>query len=185
MSVRITVKKGRLAFGQGLFEKQKSKDGKSEKFQCKMLLEPNDPQIKDIEAAELKVATEKWGPKGPGILKGLRAEGRTVIHDGDLKAEWDGFAGMKYVNASGKVKPTVKDQAANNAEDGVVYSGCYGHLFIELWAQDNEHGKRVNAQLRGFQKFKDGDAFAGGGTSASDDEFEPLNDPDAVDANDL
>ena len=51
---------------------------------------------------------------------------------------------------------------------------------IELWAQDNSFGKRVNASLRGVQFLKDGDAFAGGG-AASDDEFDDLATDDFAD----
>lgn len=47
---------------------------------------------------------------------------------------------------------------------------------IELWAQDNKQfGKRINAQLRGVQFLRDGDAFAAG-SPASEDEFEDLGD---------
>ncbi|MDQ9777799.1 DUF2815 family protein, partial [Acinetobacter baumannii] len=44
----------------------------------------------------------------------------------------------------------------------------------ELWCQDNNYGKRINASLRGVQFLKDGEAFAGGGI-ASEDDFEDLS----------
>jgi hypothetical protein len=44
---------------------------------------------------------------------------------------------------------------------------------IELWCQDNNYGKRINASLRGVQFLKDGEAFAGGGV-ANADEFDDL-----------
>ena len=40
---------------------------------------------------------------------------------------------------------------------------------IDIWAQDNNFGKRVNASLGGVQFLRDGDAFAGGGVAAPDD----------------
>ena len=58
--------------------------------------------------------------------------------------------------------------------DGLPYSGCYVNASIELWAQDNNYGKRINASLRGVQFYRDGDAVAGGGGPASEDEFDDL-----------
>jgi hypothetical protein len=54
---------------------------------------------------------------------------------------------------------------------------------VEIWAQDNNYGKRINASLKGVQFVRDGDAFAGGG-AASPDEFEDLS-ADASAAADL
>ena len=36
------------------------------------------------------------------------------------------------------------------------------NAIVELWAQDNNYGKRINASLAGVQFAKDGEAFAGG-----------------------
>ncbi|MDC5277565.1 DUF2815 family protein, partial [Acinetobacter baumannii] len=58
--------------------------------------------------------------------------------------------------------------------DGRPYAGCYVNAAIELWCQDNNYGKRINASLRGVQFLKDGEAFAGGGV-ASEDDFEDLS----------
>jgi hypothetical protein len=44
-------------------------------------------------------------------------------------------------------------------DDGVLYSGCYVNMTVTLWTQDNEYGKRVNANLRAVQFVKDGEAF--------------------------
>lgn len=38
-------------------------------------------------------------------------------------------------------------QSRDQEADGLVYSGCYVNARIELWAQDNANGKRVNAKL--------------------------------------
>jgi hypothetical protein len=44
---------------------------------------------------------------------------------------------------------------------------------IDVWAQDNNYGKRVNASLRGVKFARDGEPFAGGGAATEDDfEFE-------------
>jgi len=42
-----------------------------------------------------------------------------------------------------------------------------------LWAQDNQFGKRVNAELLGVQFVRDGEPF-GGGKPATPEDFEDL-----------
>ena len=44
---------------------------------------------------------------------------------------------------------------------------------VNVWAQDNKYGKRVNAQLLGVQFYADGDSF-GGGAVGSVDDFDDL-----------
>ncbi|MWN55950.1 ssDNA-binding protein, partial [Escherichia coli] len=48
-------------------------------------------------------------------------------------------------------------------------AGCYVNAVIDIWAQDNNFGKRINASLGGVQFLRDGDAFAGGGVASADD----------------
>jgi hypothetical protein len=44
---------------------------------------------------------------------------------------------------------------------------------VEVWAQDNQHGKRINASLLGVQFVRDGEKLAGGSTATADD-FEAI-----------
>jgi hypothetical protein len=108
-----------------------------------------------------------------------------LIHNGDAKATYEGYEGNLFFNASNKVRPTVvnRDRSPLTAQDGVVYSGCFVNVIIDVWAQDNEYGKRINAQLQGVQFFKDGDAFSGGGTAADAGDFDEI--ADGADADDL
>jgi hypothetical protein len=79
------------------------------------------------------------------------------------------------VSARSATRPLVidKDKSPLTEQDGKPYAGCFVNASVELWPQDNNYGKRVNASLRGVQFFRDGDAFAGGG-AASEDEFDDL-----------
>lgn len=133
--------------------------------------------IAEIEANCEKVAKEKWGAKAEAALTAMRKNDKLAIHDGDGKAEYDGFPGMMYVSTRSKVRPLVidRDRTPLTATDGRVYSGCYVNAQIELWAQDNSYGKRINAQLKGVQFVRDGDAFGGGGTPANADDFGDLS----------
>lgn len=176
--MQIMLNNARLAF-PNLFHARPPKDGKGKaKYGASLILEPGNPAIKQLEAAFVKMAREKWADKGDVILKGLRAQDRLCLHDGDTKASYAGFAGNVFVSANSDIRPSVFDRNKTPLQegDGRPYSGCYVDASIELWCQDSkDYGKRINAQLRGVRFVKDGDAFAAG-TAAGEDEFPDLAD---------
>lgn len=172
--MKVKLSNVRLAF-PCLFEAKTVNGEGKPAFSACFLLDPADPQVKELNAAIETVAREKWGAKADAIIKQMRAQDKVALHDGDLKSNYDGFPGNLYVSARSATRPLVidKDKSALTEPDGKPYAGCYVNASIELWAQDNNYGKRVNASLRGVQFFRDGDAFAGGG-AASEDEFDDL-----------
>lgn len=153
-------------------------------FGGSFLLDPTDPQIKMVEDAMLQVAKAKWGAKADAIYKEMKAGGKLALRDGDSKASYDGFEGKKFISATTATRPLTlnRDKSPVTEQDGIIYSGCYVNVSMELWAQDNSWGKRINAQLGGVQFFKDGDSFGGGGSAADEDDFDAL---DGADADDL
>ena len=155
-------------------------------FSGAFIMPPDHPDIKKVRAAIQAVAHAKWGEKAPDILKALIAGDKVCLHNGDLKSNYDGFAGNQYVSARSPARPLViaQDRTPLTASDGKPYAGCYVNVQVAIWAQDNTYGKRINAQLRGVQFFRDGDAFGGGGVAKSDD-FDVVDasaDDDAPDA---
>ena len=138
-------------------------------------------KLKAINAAIEAVAREKWGVKADANLKTLRAADKTCLHSGDLKSNYAGFEGMLYVSARNALRPLVIDvnKAPLAEEDGKPYAGCFVNASVELWVQDNNYGKRINATLAGVQFYRDGEHFAGGGV-ADADEFDDLTAEDLV-----
>lgn len=167
----------RLAFAQHLFTAGTVGGEGKPAFSVTALLPPDHPVLKELEAAEAKVAKEKWGAKADALLKAIRAAGKGVIKDGDLKAQYAGFEGNKFVSTRSESRPNVynRDGSQLTEADGVVYSGCYAHVMVEVWAQDNSYGKRINAQLTGVMFSRDGDSFGGGATPATADDFADLS----------
>lgn len=172
--MKIMLNNVRLAFPTLWEPKTVNGEGKPA-FSASFLIEPGSATAKAVEQAIAEVARDKWGAKADALLKQMRATDKTALHDGDLKSNYDGFAGLLYVSARTATRPLVidADRTPLTERDGRPYAGCYVNASVELWAQDNNYGKRVNASLRGVQFLRDGDAFAGGG-AASADEFEPL-----------
>jgi hypothetical protein len=172
--MKIQLNNVRLAF-PSLFEAKKVNGEGEPAFSASLLLPPDHPAVAELRAAMEQIGKEKWAAKWPAVKKELEGKDRTMLHDGDMKTAYSGFEGNLYVSARNKTRPLVidRDRSPLSQGDGKPYAGCYVNAGIELWAQDNKYGKRINASLRGVQFLKDGDAFAGG-TPADVDEFEDV-----------
>lgn len=184
-NMKITIENARLAFGQGLWEATTVNGEGDPAFGCTILLEPGHKAIPVLEKAFEQIAKEKWGAKADAVLTELRKKDKLALHDGDTKSDYDGFPSNMFVSTRSKVRPTIvdKDRSALVQADGRPYSGCYCNFIIELWPQDNAYGKRINAQIKGVQFLRDGDAFGGGGTPANADDFDDVS--EGADAPDL
>lgn len=173
--MKVKLEKVRLAFPK-LFKAEQVNGEGEPRFSATFIFPKDHPNVKDIENAILQVAKEKWADKADVILKKVKAELKTCLKDGDLKADLEGFVGNYFLNANNITRPYVinRDKALLTADDGVIYAGCYVYALIDIWAMDNKFGKRICASLSGVQFYKDGDAFTGGGV-ASDADFDDLS----------
>lgn len=175
--MKIKLTNVRLSFPDLFEAKAVNGEGKPA-FAASFLIEPTDPQIKTINAAIAAVAKDKWGAKADAVLKQMRAADKVCLHDGDTKAQYQGYEGMMFISSRSQTRPLVidRDKSPLTSEDGKPYSGCYVNCSLELWAQDNSFGKRINAQLGGVQFNTDGDAFSGGGSAADEGDFDEITD---------
>lgn len=195
---KVIVKGLRLSFFAGYEpDKQKSDDGKIvEKWKANFLI-PED-EIKG-SSRELKAKFKgKWMPLKDALVKASEEAkeakwgdkknwpkmkpDRVFLRDGNLE-NWDGYENHWYISANAVLaeKPLVltnrKDGNDNwiEAEPGgknAPYSGCYVNGTIEVWCQDNEHGKRVNCKVKAVQFYSDGDPFGGAGPTDPNEDFD-------------
>lgn len=159
--MRVVLNNVRLAF-PNLFEAKAINNGKP-KFSAAFLMKPGHPAIKELEAAILQVAKEKWGAKADAVLKQSKAQAKYPLQDGAVKADYDGYEGNMFINSTSDGRPIVADEnkGAVTAADNKIYAGCFVHASVDAWAQDNQYGKRVNFTLLAVKFYKDGDAFSG------------------------
>jgi len=174
----VKIKNARLGFAE-LFTAKAVNDGPPT-HSCVFIFEKGGANHKAIRSAMKDVAVAKWGAKGESILKNLMKKERVCLLDGNEMTDkegnvYDGFKDNMAVRASNAKRPMVldRDRTPLTQADGRPYSGSYVNGSIELWAQDNQYGQRINASLRGVQFYKEGDAF-GGGIPVSEDEFDDL-----------
>lgn len=183
MSDRILIKKARLSFLH-CFVPKPFAPGDPPKYQVQTLLDPSTAigkaNIKKVQQGIVEVAKQKWGEKYNTFEKVQKFLGRSKLclrdHKYDEK-EYDSHKGMWYVAANNDENraPVCLDQYKKEVEqkDGVLYSGCYGHVTISLWAQDNKWGKRINANFRAVMFAEDGEPFSGG-APVDDSEFDEI-----------
>lgn len=175
MKVKIADVRGAFL---NLFE-AKAVNGEGEpRYSGAFVIAPGSANAKALADGLKAVAKEKWGAKADAILEELKKKGRVCYKEEALSKDgevYDGFEGMHSLNASNKARPLIldRDKTPLTAADGRPYSGSFMNVSLELWAQDNSFGKRINATLKGVQFVRDGDAF-GGGAPASPDDFDDL-----------
>lgn len=168
---KIKLNNVRLSF-PSLFQRA-SFQGEAGKFEATFLLSKDDhADVIGKINAEIKAGI-KTNLKGAKV-----SDDKLCFKDGD-EFEYDGYAGHMSFKASNNKRPMIidKDKTPLVEDDGKPYAGCYVNAVVELWYQNNNYGKRVNANLLGVQFFKDGTPF-GDGASASENDFDVFDDDD-------
>jgi Protein of unknown function (DUF2815) len=180
--MKVLLKNVRLAF-PALFEAKAIAGSDKAKFSAAFLLPPGHPSMADMRAAIAAVSKDKWAAKAAVNLKAIETANKTCLHDGNTKADYDGYADNFFVNASSDARPMVlhADKTPLTAKDGKPYAGCYVNATVDVWAMDNTYGKRVNATLLGVQFARDGDSFAAGAVGSEDDFDDVASGADASD----
>jgi len=185
----IKMKDVRLSFPR-LFVPKSFTEGQPPRFEGSFLLDPSDKAHakvidKLIETAK-EILLEQFNGEIPKSVELCfqYTDGETPVEVGSLKyrgkpKEYDGYEGMFVLSSSNRTRPTVVDRDLTPLveDDGKPYAGCYVNASITLWTQDNQYGKRVNANLRAVQFVRDGDAF-GIRPADAEEEFDVLDGDD-------
>lgn len=162
----ITVVKGRF-IGGGLFD---LKEGKKKHSAC-IVLEGDDDAGKIRKIRDDAIA-EEFGSKVPKDLQDW------TLNKGDDE-DYASF-GKLFINPKSKDRVSVgvkKDGrfVPVDAEDGVVYPGCYVHASVSAYAYAGDAKKQIKPGvtliLRGVCFWKDGEPL---GNRFSDSEFDEV-----------
>lgn len=179
--MEVRLEKVRIAF-PALDKPEAMGDGKPA-YQLKGIIEPNSANSRKLEEAILAAAKDKWKDKALGVLDLLREDKKLCLIKAPYKSKktgepYLGFEGKWSLSARKEQAPTIFNkhgvQVTNPAEiKAMLYSGAYAHIKVDIWAQDNSYGRRINAALQGVMFAADGEAF-GGSSPASADDFADL-----------
>ena len=140
--------------------------------------------IADLDAAMAAEAKAKWKEDGDAVLAMLVEEGKVAFEKKPYRSKktgkvYAGFEGMYNLGArtpANKPRPTAFDEygkeLTTKAEiEQTIYSGSEVTAKIEIWAQDNSYGRRINCSLLGVIYAGEGERFGGGSAPASADDF--------------
>lgn len=179
--MELILRNVRVAFPEGLETPcYGTQTGEGEKkYRAKFIVEKGSETEKSIKAAMKEVAKEQWKDKADATLKKLEAKEDVCFRDGDLlKAA--GFQGHMYMSVTSKTKVRLidKNKVDLPPESGRIYGGCFVNAKVDIKAQDNGFGQRINGYVNVVQFSKDGDPFVG---TSSIDDFEVLEVADEVD----
>jgi hypothetical protein len=158
----ITLTNVRLSYPH-LFKAKAIADG-APRYGANLLLNAKTDamQIQKVKDLINTVGKEKWKDKLPKLAGKVCYKTSEPEADGSFT---DGYGpDIVYVSANRaqqKGPPFVVDRTRTplKEEDGKPYAGCYVNAVINIWAQDNDFGKRINATLEGIQFVKDGQPF--------------------------
>lgn len=146
-------------------------------FTAHGIMTPDHPDLKRVVATiEAVGAAHQWkkGLTWAQVKEKLRATDSLCLHRGDVtKAGQPEYAGKFYISANNKRRFSIYGPAREiyTAQDGKPYSGCWGNMTVDIYAQDNDFGQRINATITGVQFTRDDEAFGGGAAPATADEF--------------
>lgn len=175
MSSIISLKNVRLSFPSLWREKKFAETDAKGSYSATFILDKtvNAKEIATIKKTIDTLIRENLKGKNPGPSK-------ICLRDGAEKPDTDGYGEtVMFISARTDKRPPVidRDMSPLVEDDGRPVAGDYVYATIELWAQDNQYGKRINAKLRGVQFYKEGRPFGEGRIDVSK-EFAPIADED-------
>jgi hypothetical protein len=158
-------------------------------YQAKFIIDPKSENAKILDAAILAAAKDKWESKAEAVLKSFGNDNKKICYvkepyrSSKTGEVYGGFEGNYCLSARNtKNQPTIVDRFGKQVTSGaqiksLIYSGCYVHATLDIWAQDNTFGRGLRATLTGVMFAKDGEAFGGSAPAAADD-FADLAQPE-------
>ncbi|MDX1486597.1 MAG: DUF2815 family protein [Acidiferrobacterales bacterium] len=164
---KIKIASARLSF-PSLFQMAEFNGESTGKYEATFVLDKVEHAdlISDIKAKIDTMMKEAF--------KGKIPSDKICLKDGDELGRPE-FEGKMTIKASTKKRPLVinRDKSPITEDDNVIYAGCYVNGIVNLWAQSNSYGRRINASLDGVQFARDGEPFGTGGIDADEfDDFE-------------
>lgn len=157
MNTKITLTNVRLSF-PSLFETESFEDGQEGKYAATFLIRKDRKtlinQIIGIEDALIR---------DNELTKIGKGDARRALKDGDDK-DYSGYEGCFAIKATNKFRPGLYDRKLQQVDqkESPFYAGCVVNAEIDLWAQNNKYGQRVNATLYNIQFVRDDEPLVPG-----------------------
>lgn len=147
------------------------------KYGVQIILPKNHPQVKQVKAAIVKVAREKFGSTIKlGMLK-------LPLRDGDEEREGEEYENAHFMNANGNKKPGIVNRFNQPPSDddleNMCFSGAYFHMTVNFYPFNHDGKKGVAVGLNNVMLRKPGERLDG--TSSAPNDFADMADDGADD----
>jgi len=164
-------------------------DNKPPSYGCAIILdkEKDAEQIRNIEKILSRIASEQWKNKTVSVkgrtaklFESTNPKAEKVVllgialRDGEEKADKEGYGDhVMFVSTSRSSPPSVVKQEGglfikiSETDEKAPYAGCHVKVSVRFWAQDNDFGRRINAEVRIVGFYKHGEPFAAAPPDAS------------------
>lgn len=145
----------------------------TKKYSAKFLMpkSTHKPDIVQLNQLIAGIAMARWKQKLPMA--------NLFLKDGTLVAKNDGDENYFILAASELTRPAVingdKSPIAASEADDKMYPGAIVNVLIRPWEQDNEWGKKVNANLLAVQYVRKGERLAAARTVDTDAVFDEIS----------
>ena len=146
-------------------------------FKSDFLMAPTHPDLARVAATIEEVGNAcKWKKDltWAVVKESMKATNTLCLKKGDVAQPGDPtYAGQFFLKGSNKTRFTVidGDRTPLTAESGRPLSGDWVNAIVDIWAQDNEWGRRINCTITGIQFLRADEHFGGGAQAADPDEF--------------
>lgn len=163
-----------------------NKLSKKDEYSCVAVF-PKDANLQNLKQLALEAIHKQWGTDNKTWPKNLRTPFRDQAEreyeqDGKMVMPEGYEKGAFFINLKSQInnKPGVVNQKTEDIIDETdIYAGCWCRATVNAFTYDHAANKGVSFGLRNIQKLRDGDPL-GGRTKAQDD-FSPVEMPDAAD----
>ena len=171
----LYIKEARLGFPTVIVPKPQN-DGPP-RYNCNFILDPTAVEWGEMGQIVQQLATDKWGDHAAAVINMIKQDkrlrcwgnGSEKINQKTMQV-YEGFFGNVYISASSKVDHPPKLYGQNAQElpptankNQMFVGGNYGAGIISFWAQENEHGRAIRANLDGVQYIREGEKFGAEG----------------------
>lgn len=183
--MKVLLRNVRLAFPH-LWEPRKFSEDSKPRYESTLCFAEDHPAFKDVTDAIEAVIKEAWPTKAAEYGRTMKANHKLCLQNGNMKTGKQ-FEDLWLLSANTYQPPKVidTDRSELRPNSTRIYPGCYVNASVDIWAQDNNFGKRVNAQLLGIQFWEDGDRWGGGSAYDPNDFPEGEKRADAANDDDL
>lgn len=185
MATRFRLNGVRLAFANGLWTRSKppkaGPDAK-EKYRCALIIPRTHIQLPELEKIVKDEMKALFGAKWEAIHKAAGLQKKLCLRDGDNE-DYAGYKGNMYLQCSSDIQPTVygynpkEGPLAKEQARSIVFSGVWVNASLDIKAFDTV-SNGCSAYIRGVQLTVtppgQSDEALGGGTAASDDDFDEI-----------